>query len=538
MRLPAALAPWSDSLAFLAPDLAVALGPLVRGIDHLVSGHDRPGVEQGSTDGFEGLSRRGHPELMLVSEWLLADEAPVEFLRRAAQRELLHLAPAVRRPRRRGRVAVLADTGPGQAGAGRLVQLASMLVLHRRAAALGTDLAVGVLGQEPGSWRTGDLSALLRDWLRARRTTEPDADDVSAWTDADDDVWVLTGPRLAARLTGRRQVISSRESQWGAEGVTHVRVAFRDSSAELALPTGPVAVRALRGQGLTRAATPEEPAATFRFPFFPSSSRRILARGGAADELVSIYVPPSRGASVRKPVLHRLTGPVLAASVLGRRLIAMIVRDGTIRIEVIGSSLGNVADLRVPVETLALDPDAICSAGLLPLYYLGGDVICPSGGDWWRLTTDGTALKTNYLALTPRSGSQFDQPQFITRPADPKAEIILGDGGHARSTDGSRWQTFDPHGTESTVTVEPNSKVLRLMFDGMGPTLVTCSKAGVLVRLVRPWETRVLTTWSGLPTTPIVHPTLPLIAGVDANGGLLAGHLFTGDIMLRTAVGE
>ena len=130
--LPASLAPWAESLQALTPELAIALGPMVRRLDELVTAREPSTAEDGMFAGYGGLSRRGRPERMLASQWLLADEVPEEFTRRAAVGELLHLAPEYQSARARGRVVVLADTGPSQAGAGRLVQLACMIVLHRR----------------------------------------------------------------------------------------------------------------------------------------------------------------------------------------------------------------------------------------------------------------------------------------------------------------------------------------------------------------------------------------------------------------------
>ncbi|MBX6166538.1 MAG: hypothetical protein IRY84_02680 [Thermobispora bispora] len=558
MRLPAALAPWSGPLSCLTPDLAIALGPLVRGLDRLICGRDSAYADQGVPDGFEGVSTRGRPELMLVSEWLLADEAPLEFLRRASQRELLHLAPAVPRPSRRGRVAMLADTGPGQAGAGRLVQLACLIVLHRRAAARGAELAVGILGREPGTWRTGDLPELLKAWLDGRCPAEPEAEDVSAWT-ADvaeaDEVWILTGPRLSASLAGRRRVVSISESAWGEQGATHVRVVCDGAGAELPLPAGPVAVRALRGREFTRAPAAAEPEGVtrLRFPYFPSSARCILARGETPADLFSVHVPRDRGAVA--PRLRRFAGPVLAASVLGDRIVAVVERDRTLRVQVIGKPLGKVGSVAVPIDAVGLEPDDIediCAGRPATLYYQSGHVLCRFGDDWWRLGPGSAASRTDLTALAPAPGAQFDQPHYVLRrpygtyvsirsrseriePQDD--EVVLGGGGYARSGDGRTWHVVHPRAGRARIMVEPGSTVIGLVFDEHEPMLVTAGRGGVILRLARPSGTRVLTGWSGLPGLPVVHPTLPLIAALDDGGRLKAGDLVTGETLLRVEAG-
>src|SRR4051794_8731675 len=302
--LPKAPARWADALSALTPDLALALGPVIRGLDELVAAGDPPVAARNFADGFDGLSRRGHPHLMLASEWLLATELPLEFSRRAAHGELLHLAPAASSPQGTGRVAVLVDTGPDQAGAGRLVQLAALIVLHRRAAGRGTDLSVGILGDEPGKWLNGDLPEVLRRWLKARRAEEPAPADVESWArvvDHADEMWILTGPRLASRLPGRGRLLCSSESSWSADGADRVRVSLNGGGSDLVLPSGPVAVRALRGEALVRAVPAKAeplPAPRLRFPGFPSSARQVLARGATSSELITLRVPYRTGQAV------------------------------------------------------------------------------------------------------------------------------------------------------------------------------------------------------------------------------------------------
>ena len=135
--LPPALAPWAVALSTLEPHLAQAIGPLVEPLDHLLSARDLSDAADGPLDGYEGLVRRGDPSHLVMSEWAMAEAVPEEFIRRAAAWKLLYLSPAHRVPRARGRTAVLVDPGPDQLGTGRLVQLAALVVLQRRAEARG-----------------------------------------------------------------------------------------------------------------------------------------------------------------------------------------------------------------------------------------------------------------------------------------------------------------------------------------------------------------------------------------------------------------
>jgi hypothetical protein len=132
--LPAALSPWSKQLSIFPPELSLAIGPLVQRIAAAIDPlhvEDLPGADD--PDGFDGLTNRGSYDRLIVSDWLLADELPEEFERRAAMREHLFLKTA-RRERAHGLGSiVLFDCGPDQLGSPRLAHLALLIVLLRRA---------------------------------------------------------------------------------------------------------------------------------------------------------------------------------------------------------------------------------------------------------------------------------------------------------------------------------------------------------------------------------------------------------------------
>ncbi|HSF40711.1 MAG TPA: hypothetical protein VLT87_13030, partial [Thermoanaerobaculia bacterium] len=138
VELPRPLAPWRPWLAIFPRDLALSLGPVLQRLSFAVGPlrMERASGE-GDPDGFDGLAQRGPYERLLPSEWLLADEAPEEFLRRAAGGEhtFLHLARPV--PGGSHLSVALFDAGPGQLGSPRIAQLAALIVLARRAEAAG-----------------------------------------------------------------------------------------------------------------------------------------------------------------------------------------------------------------------------------------------------------------------------------------------------------------------------------------------------------------------------------------------------------------
>jgi hypothetical protein len=545
ITLPAALAPWAAALGALDADVALGLGPVIRRVDELLSTVDAVAGGRGEPEGYDGLGTRGSPERLLASEWLLATELPMEFLRRAATGELLYLAPGYRRERSRGRVAVLVDTGPEQLGAGRLVQLATLVVLHRRAARQDAPLVLGVLGDEPGQWRAGEFPVLLDGWLHARRSGAATAADVDAWTaSADDELWVLTGPRLAGALgvRARRRVLVSAEAEWDTGGASTIELALDGRRVRLPVPPRPLAVRTLRGAGFRRG---EEVVAgtgtgTLRAPVFPSASPNLLARGGRDDRLVRLPVKSGR------PRWHTLSGPVLAAGLPGHRLIALVRRDDDVAVDVVGRKLRWADRVVVPLSDLGLSDNDV--AGLVddapgPLYINGDGILCRLAGRWWRLRPDAPPIAVNAVAVGP--GTNLDVPRTVTRhgdrlylpggrrgprPADTR--VVLGGGDAlAGSPDGIVWEIHA--GEPVTVTVPPGDEALGVVALGDGPALVTLSSSGLIVRLVAAGGTRTLTAWSGPHGRPALHPVLPWLAVPRSRSQIDVADLATGRLLRR-----
>ena len=559
-QLPPALAGWSASLAALTVNVAAALGPMLLRLDELVGRHQGVEGPDGEPDGFSGLARRGSPERLLIGEWLLAEEIPAEFLRRAASGELLHLATARRHDPPHGVVRVLADTGPGQLGGGRLVQLAALIVLHRRAASIGAALQLGVLGRPPGDWLTGDLPELLRAWLPARSRHLPGPGDVLAWLDHVDTpgtanspvpsvtavhtgapVWLLCSPELAAALPSGprppvpgRRTLTSCESGWDADGARTMEITLAGERVTLTMPTSPEAVRALRGQGFRRAAP--VPARTvgaasdstgLHHPAFPGSARRLVGRGTDRHEVVSLTVPgPAQGGpSAGQPKRRRFPGTVLGAGVVGARLVILHAYDDLAEIAVVGKNLAGMDRMVVPLAGLDLDPGLTGvdpDGALAPLLYDAGVLLCRLGDRWYRIHR--TGLVDRHEALVAAIASEVpDSPQrLFTDPATATRfvpglghvrgdlAVRLGHGWVAWAADGVEWELSRDGGRLAHGLLAPG-----LRFDGTGhitvadggqvlgvvqlagvPGLVTASPAGLVLRLAQASHTRTLTRWS------------------------------------------
>ena len=212
ISLPPALRPWADELALFPAEIAGALAPLLPRVHRLV-GALRASPKNGlvEPDGFDGLSRRGLYDRLLLSEWLLADEEPLEFARRAATGEHAFLKIASREPQSAPLSVAVFDAGPNQLGAPRLAHLAALIVLFRRAQNSGAHFRWGVLQDENAPHDTL-TSSNIRALLQARSSREATIEDWNRWRETVQamrvfhaspdapDAWIIGGERLQRAL--------------------------------------------------------------------------------------------------------------------------------------------------------------------------------------------------------------------------------------------------------------------------------------------------------------------------------------------------
>jgi hypothetical protein len=244
--LPDALGRWRARLGVFDPAVAAALLPmldrLARALGPVASDAE---ASSGDPAGYDGVAPRGAYERLLPSEWLLADELPDEFVRRAATREHLFYALAHERPRRRRATTVLVDAGPELFGTPRLGALAVLLVLAERAASSGAEFTWRLAQGEESFAAVG--APEIRALVDARAAFAIEAGTLPA-SDAASEVWVITGPRGAARAVGASvvqvaDVIDPRERALAVD----VRAAGRPARAiTLPLPDDATCVRVLR----------------------------------------------------------------------------------------------------------------------------------------------------------------------------------------------------------------------------------------------------------------------------------------------------
>lgn len=256
-ELPEALKPWHPWLEWFGLELATELGALIQRMQPLLGrfqGETRGG--QPEPDGLDDLRRRGRYERLLSTEWLLADELPDEFLRRAASSEHLFLAPRPRsREAEKGIVAIF-DAGPLQLGAPRLGQLALWILLARRATQTGGALRWGVL-QSPGTLHEADDVRQLKALMKSRNFEVGDAGQGEAWQEA---LAGLPHPPGESWLIGAAPVEQPMAERWTSHRICLRRAVRGDvlevslsgrgalRHAELPLPSVKAAVPLLQGE--------------------------------------------------------------------------------------------------------------------------------------------------------------------------------------------------------------------------------------------------------------------------------------------------
>lgn len=409
MQLPEALQPWRQWLEWFAPqhlplfaDLLGRLNPLLGPLRGLHQG----GVPE--PDGLGDLQRRGPYERLLSSEWLLADEVPDEFLRRAVGGEHMFLAPQYRAREANRLIVVMFDAGPLQLGAARLVHLALLMLLARRAEEAGAQLRWGILQGAPVLHEL-DSPAQLKRLLEARTYETVSDRHWQAWRDwladqAAGECWVVgqrlphTDPKVC---THRVQITRSLDGR-------SLSFALQSRRVSLPIPDEQQAVRLLKGQFDNEVHTPSPTAAgrvarvALTLPPVISGSGNYVALRMLDEPGMVVIKLPHKNQKKALEVRRRLWGKqqhVLATTFHYRSLGAMLSEDNTLHFWNI-PSLDSVP--KPTREEMHLPPG---TATFLPAVWLRGQLserlyVLDTKGQLARWQRSGQGPKGEAFAVT------------------------------------------------------------------------------------------------------------------------------------------
>ncbi len=389
-RLPRELAPWAPFLGMFPDEAVHAIWPWLPRLHALVGDvHLSSERMSGEADGFDGLTRRGIYDRLVTSEWALLESIPEEFIRRAAMNEQLFLKPVRKSPQEAKRSVMLFHTGPDQLGAPRLVHLALLIVMARRATASRTSFAWGIL-QNPPDLFENFSDKHLPMLVSARTWDAPSSRHIDRWKDAlssikPEDLWVV-GPSGLAQLPQLHLSSMIVVDQPLEIPATYLSVsAARHGNAphlrvRLELPAQDAGVRLLRASAYRKVTTQvapgvEEPGVSREIQL-SWDGRRLFTRGASA-RIVAYHIPNSSGEAPGR-TLKLDTGPdesLLAASLDQKRWSWVTLNEGRIcvhghRIKDPSGKKGYGAEVHrtpgIACDFVLPHPDDACVPHLIP----------------------------------------------------------------------------------------------------------------------------------------------------------------------------
>lgn len=285
----------------------------------------------------ERVFRRGHDAI-----WLLAEDAPLEFLRRLSQNESAFLQLARRDPFGARSCVALLDVSPETLGGPRLASFAALLVLARRAQTAGASFRWGAW-QMPGKWQVEVNRESVEWWLKLRGQGEANEEQRAGWEDvwheeqADfsrDELWLVGGAGLKTLAPKGARVLEVRDEldPLAPDRAVLARVDGRE--LRLVLPEDAIGARLIRDPFAHAAPLVTNEKNTFdigrpnsNFVWASSGFKGFLrVKGGA---LFVFSIPNSPAATVGPPKVLRASNPdVVAAGRVGRMTVVASLSEG------------------------------------------------------------------------------------------------------------------------------------------------------------------------------------------------------------------
>lgn len=587
MHLPRALAHWAPHLGIFPRDLAVSLGPVLHRLSFAVGPLQvKRHQGDGEPDGYDGLTRRGSYERLLTSEWLLAEEAPEEFVRRAAVGEHLFLHPARPVPAGSRVSAAVFDAGPGQLGSPRIAQLAALIVLSRRAEAAGARFAWGILQEPEAPLFEKVTEAGIQRLLQARTPFEATDFQVGAWHKRllgwreVDDLWIVGPPRLAtvpgARGASLLQIwdVLDPESRRVAVKVRRGAGGLPVPAITLELPDHAACARLLRDPFSSAAAAPDR----LEAPLVPASELLFAANGSklfaraAGGGIVAFPVPNSPRSPAGAPRLYDPWPGQSAAAVglaHGQVILAAGLPDGGLALSYASRKRGGGGSPGVPCAP-GDAPFRTGGSRLQPLFQVGlhtyvldaeGTLFRIWDGDLLRLASrvSAAAFVAGHLAFVEAAtpgfparltaapgGTGAPRTIRVLEEAEEEAPAFFGFGGHlghpehglvAVAQRGGAWEIYGR--TQTWLVPFEGTRVVGVARDKERdePGLVLLEGDGRALLLAGRRGTRRLPTASAEIRHAAVCPGSPWIAWVTAHGELTVYSLDHDAVLLRRVPG-
>ena len=143
--LPKPFQAWQHWLSRFDENLQPIIADLLLQFNLFIGSISESRCSQQLSSDSSDLQKRGKYEHLLTTEWLIAQEEPDEFIRRAANNEHLFLTPAYEKPKANGVIIALFDCGLLQLGMPRVAHLILMILFDIRAHNFNSQFYWGIL---------------------------------------------------------------------------------------------------------------------------------------------------------------------------------------------------------------------------------------------------------------------------------------------------------------------------------------------------------------------------------------------------------
>jgi hypothetical protein len=348
ISLPSSLSPWSRQLNGFPVDVALTIGPIVQRLASAIAPlHSEKASGVTDPDGFDGLVNRGSYERLIPSDWLLSDEIPEEFDRRAAMREHLFLKIAHRDPAHGQGSVVLFDAGPEQIGSPRLAHLAVLIVLLRRAERARASFSWGIVQDEEMIESQGVNHAEVGRLIKARSYRSSSEAQVQAWlhralvSHMPEEIWLVGGPQVH-RMSGPQMVSRVTIADVLDPAVRRLSVEIHRAKAKpqgilLDLPENYLCAKLLRDPYELATADPQRFSTPTPLSGLVFGNRRVVATTDG-NVLVSFPMPnaPTEKPGNSKRYALGKMGSIVAAGPVGRSIAAISAEEISLRLTYIG----------------------------------------------------------------------------------------------------------------------------------------------------------------------------------------------------------